>query len=251
MGFFSRLLNFLRIRSNAALYKAEEPGEVMDYSYTKQREQVQQIRRAVADIATSEKQLELQQTELLNKVEKITGQARQALAAGREDLARMALQRKEALVTQLNASEQQIAQVRAQKERLIQMERDVAARVETFHTQKEIVKARYNASQAQVKLHETLSGLSGEMEEVNQAMQRAQEKILLTQARANALDNLLEQGVIGEQTYLGGDTLDRELQKIASQQNVELQLEAMKEQLQLGGPNTQPKQIEGPTSSIE
>lgn len=252
MGFFSRLLNLLRIRSNAELYKAEEPGEVLDYSYTKQVEQVRQVRGAIADIATSEKQLELQQKQLLGKVDKITAQAKQALQAGREDLTRMALQRKEELVTQLHSYEQQIAQIRARKERLIQMERDAAVRLETYRTQKEMVKAQYHAAQAQVKVHETLSGMSGEMGELHLAMERAQEKILLMQARANALDELLEQGVIGEQKYLGsGDTLDRELQQIASQQNIEIQLQAMKEQLQLDGPNAQPKQIEGPTSSTE
>jgi phage shock protein A len=45
---------------------------------------------------------------------------------------------------------------------------------------------------------------------------------------------------------VGEDALDRELRQISAQQNVEAQLQALKQQLQLGGPNTQQKRIEGP-----
>ncbi len=250
MGIFSRLMNFLRIRTSAALDKVEDPGQVMDYSYNKQLEQLQQLRRSIADVVTQEKRLELQQSQLLEKSNKIDTQAQQALLAGREDLARLALQRKETLVMQLNGYEQQIAQLRAQEERLVTMERNVSARVETFRTQKEMVKAQYNAAQAQVKINETVTGISEEVSEMNLAMQRAQEKVLNMQARANAMDAMIEQGTLGEQGLLGagGDSLDRELQQIAAQQNVEAQLQAMKQQLQLGGSNAQQRQIEGPAT---
>src|SRR6266567_1199334 len=154
MGIFSRLATLFRIRANAALDKAEDPGQVMDYSYSKQLEQLQQLRRSIADVVTQEKRLEMQQSQLLEKSNKIDTQAQQALMAGREDLARMALQRKETLVLQLNGYEQQIAQLHTQEERLVTMERNVSARIETFSTQKEMVKAQYNAAQAQVKVNE-------------------------------------------------------------------------------------------------
>jgi phage shock protein A len=151
----------------------------------------------------------------------------------------------------LNAYEQQIAQLRAQEEKLINMERTVSARVEAFRTQKEMVKAQYNAAQAQVKITEAVTGISQEMKEMNLAMQRAQDKVLSMQARANAMEAMIEQGTLSEQGLLGtgGDTLDRELQQIAAQQNVEAQLQAMKRQLQLDGPNAGQKQIEGPASN--
>lgn len=251
MGIFSRLMTFLRIRTNAALDQAEDPGQVMDYSYGKQLEQLQQLRRSIADVVTNEKRLELEQTRQLEKANKLAEQAKQALLAGREDLAIMALQRKETLVVQLNANEQQIAQLRAQEEKLVGMERNVSARIEAFRTQKEMVKAQYNAAQAQVKINEAITGISQEMNEMDLAMQRAQDKVLTMQARANAMEALIEQGTLGEHGLLGGasgDTLDRELQQIAAQQNVEAQLQAMKQQLQLEGPNAQQRQIEGPAS---
>src|SRR5438105_7986373 len=251
MRFYSRVATFFRIRANAALDKAEDPGQVMDYSYSKQLEQLQNLKRSIADVVTNEKRLEMQQAQIQQQSDRLDQQALQALQANREDLARMALQRKEALLIQLNSFEQQIAQLRAQEERLITMQRTISARVETFRTQKEMVKAQYGAAQAQVKINEAVTGISQEMSEMNLAMQRTQDKVLNMQARANAMDALIEEGTLSDQGLLGAgssDTLDRELRQISAQQNVEDQLHAMKRQLQLGGPNAQQRQLEGPSS---
>ena len=252
MGIFSRFTNLLRMRANAALDKAEDPGEVMDYSYSKQLEQLQQLRRSIADVVTNEKRLEMLESQIQQQSSKLDQQAMQALQVNREDLARAALQRKQALVTQVNSYEQQLAQLREQEQRLVEMERTVSARIEAFRTQKEMVKAQYGAAQAQVKINEAVTGISQEMSEMNLAMQRAQDKVLSMQARADAMDTLIEQGTLSEQGLIGagsGDTLDRELQQVASQQNVEAQLQAMKQQMQLGGPNASQRQIEGPDSN--
>ena len=252
MGFFSRLANFFRIRANAALDKAEDPGQVMDYSYSKQLEQLQNLKRSIAEVVTNEKRLELQETQVQQQIDRLDQQAMQALQVNREDLARMALQRKETLVQQINSFEQQIAQLRAQEEKLITMERTISARVQAFRTQKEMVKAQYGAAQAQVKINEAVTGISQEMSEMNLAMQRAQDKVLSMQARANAMDTLVEEGTLGDQGLLGpgsNDPLERELRQISSQQNVEDQLQAMKQQMQLGGPNAQQHQLEGPHSN--
>ena len=242
MSIFSRIAMLFRIKANAALDNVENPGQVMDYSYSKQLEQLQVLRRSIAEVVTNEKRLEMQQSQLLEKVNRLDSQAMQALQANREDLARMALQRKEALLVQINNYEQQIAQLRAQEEKLISMERTVTERVEAFRTQKEMVKAQYSAAQAQVKINEAVTGISQEMSEMNLAMQRAQDKVLTMQARAEAMNALIERGTLGDQGLLGagsGDPLERELHQIAAQQNVEAQLQAMKQQLQLGGPNAQ------------
>ncbi len=252
MGIFSRLTNLLRMRANAALDKAEDPGQVMDYSYSKQLEQLQQLRRSIADVVTNEKRLELLESQIQQQSNKLDQQAKQALQTNREDLARAALQKKQALVIQVNSYEQQLAQLRDQEQRLVEMERTISARIEAFRTQKEMVKAQYSAAQAQVKINEAATGISQEMSEMNLTMQRAQDKVLSMQARANAMDALIEQGTLSEPGLIGagsGDTLDRELQQIASQQNVEAQLQAMKQQLQPGGPDTPQRQIEGPASN--
>ena len=252
MGFFSRVSNFFNMKANAALDKAEDPGQVMDYSYSKQLEQLQALKRSIADVVTNEKRLEMMESQVQQQVSKLDSQAMQALQSNREDLARQALQRKETLMQQISGYEQQIEQLKAQEQKLIQMEQTISARVEAFRTQKEMVKSQYTAAQAQVKINEQVTGISQEMGEMNMAMQRAQDKVLTMQARANAMDALVEEGALGDQGLLGpgsNDPLDRELQKMSAQQNVDSQLQAMKQQMQLGGPSSQQRQIEGPDTN--
>lgn len=247
MGIFSRISTLFKIRANAALDKAEDPGQVMDYSYSKQVEQLQQLRRAIADVVTAEKRLELQQSQVIAKANQRDQQARQALVGNREDLARMALQEKEAALLQVNSYERQIAQLREQEEKLLVMQRTVTARIEAFRTQKEMVKAQYNAAQAQARINETLSGISDEMGEMHLAMQRAQDKVLTMQARAQASEVFIEEADVlalpGE-----GNALDRELQKMTAEQNIDAQIRALKQQMQIGGPDADQRQIEGPAS---
>jgi phage shock protein A len=248
MSLLSRLSTLLRIRAHSTLDKLEDPGQVMDYSYHTLLKQLEQLRRSIVEVVTNEKRLEMQQQELLAKVNKLSLQAGAALEAKREDLARLALQKKETLLLQLAGYEQQIAQLRTQEEKLVDMERTVSTRIETFRVQKEMIKAQYSAAQAQVKIHETMTGISSEMTEIHEAMQRTQDKVLTMQARASAMESLIAEGSLDEIALpgTGQDRLDRELQQIAAQQNVEAQLQMLKQQLQLGGPNTQQKQIEGP-----
>lgn len=249
MGIFSRISTLFKVRANAALDKAEDPGQVLDYSYSKQLEQLQQVKRSIADVVTAEKRLELQQSQLIDKSNQREQQARQALAANREDLARMALQEKENALTMINGYEQQLAQLRDQKEKLLTMQRNLTTRVEAFRTQKEMVKAQYSAAQAQVKINETLTGMSEEMSEVNIAMQRAQDKVLGMQARAEATEALIENDELQALPSPGNEsTLDRELRKISAEQNIDAQLEALKQNMQLGGPSAGQKQLEGPNS---
>jgi len=250
MGILSRISLFFKIRANSALDKVEDPGQVMDYSYSKQLEQLQQLKRSIADVVTAEKRLELQQSQILEKANLRDQQARQALTGGREDLARMALQEKETLLVSVNGFEQQIAQLQEQKTRLLTMQQTLAQRVEAFRTQKDMVKAQYNAAQAQVKINETLTGMSEEMGEMNQAMLRAQDKVLSMQARANAIETLIETENFDVPALGPGNNspLDRELQKISTEQSVDAQLQSLKQQMQLDGPHTGQKRIEGPTA---
>ncbi|MBX5451410.1 PspA/IM30 family protein [Thermogemmatispora sp.] len=242
MGLLSRLALLLRIRTKAVLEQAEDPLQVLDYAYQKQMEQLQQLRRAVADVATSERRLALQQTELQQRAERYEQQALYALRANREDLARLALQRREQLLAQLNRYEQQLGQIQAQKEQLIELEQELRMRVEAFRTHKEVLKARYNAAQAQACLEETLAGLNTETTEMRLALERAHEKIVMLEARASALHSLLEQGVVDSSPPLlagAGDALDHELARLDQEEQVEHQLQLLKQRLLLDKSNSE------------
>ncbi len=232
MGLLSRFSTFIKAKFSAMMDRAEDPNETLDYSYQKQLEQLQNLRRSIADVVTSEKRLELQQAQLNQQIEKLDGQARTAVQQGRDDLARMALERKSALQNQLGTFDQQIAQLKAQQERFVEMERRLSTRVEQFRTQKEMVKAQYSAAQAQVKIQESVTGISEEMTDVNLAVQRAQDKVTSMQARAQAMDQLVDQGTLPELLNPGQDDIDRQLAQLSTKSSVDSQLAQLKAESQ-------------------
>jgi phage shock protein A len=232
VGLFSRFTTFIKAKFSAAMDRAEDPNETLDYSYQKQLEQLQNLRRSIADVVTSEKRLELEMAKVNQDIEKRDNQARTAVAQGQDDLAREALTRKAALQTQLDAFTQQIAQLKAQQQRFVEMERRLSSRVEQFRTQKEMVKAQYNAATAQVKIQEAVTGISEEMTDVNLAVQRAQDKVLSMQARAQAMDQLVDQGTLPEIGAPGGDDIDRQLAQLSSKSAVDSQLAQLKAESQ-------------------
>jgi phage shock protein A len=225
------------------LDRAEDPGMTLDYSYQKQLEQLQNLRRSIADVVTNEKRLELQEAQINQQMEKLDGQARQALTANREDLARLALERKQGLQTQLATFDQQIQQLKAQQQKFVDMEQRLSTRVESFRTQKEMVKAQYGAAQAQVKIQEAATGISEEMTDVNLAVQRAQDKVLQMQARANAMDELTQSGTLQEIGPGAQDSLDRQLAQISNASEVDQQLATLKAQMQLPQGGEHPAQL--------
>ncbi|HEX6818412.1 MAG TPA: PspA/IM30 family protein [Ktedonobacterales bacterium] len=241
MGVLSRFTNYVKTKMSAFLDRAEDPGQTLDYSYQKQLEQLQNLRRSIADVVTSEKRLELQEAQINQQCEKLDGQAKQALTMGREDLARLALERKAGLQSQLATFDQQIVQLKDQQQKFVAMEQRLSARVESFRTQKEMVKAQYGAAQAQVRIQEAATGISEEMSDVNLAVERAQDKVLQMQARAQAMDELTTSGTLPE---LGsGDPLDRQLAALSSQSEVDKQLAALKSQMQIEGGQPQQPQL--------
>jgi phage shock protein A len=249
VGVFSRFTNYIKTVMSSFLDRAEDPGQTLDYSYQKQNEQLQNLRRSIADVVTSEKRLELQEAQINAQIEKLDGQARQALSVNREDLARLALERKQGLQGQLGTFDTQIAQLKDQQQKFVVMEQRLSARVEAFRTQKEMVKAQYGAAQAQVKIQEAATGISEEMSDVNMAVERAQDKVLQMQARANAMDELTQSGTLPE--IGGGDTLDRQLAQISSQSDVDSELATLKAQMQLPEPESgqaQQAQLPPPTN---
>src|SRR5256885_5255179 len=247
MGLLSRAGEIIRAKFNALLNRAENPQETLDYSYEKKLQSLQSVKRGVADVVTAKKRLQLQTQQLEQSVVKLDTQARQALAANREDLARAALERKSGFQQQLQDLDAQVKQLEDQQEKLVSNEKQLETRIEQFRSQKEVIKAQYSAAEAQVRITEAATGIGREMDNSGLAIQRAKDKTEQMQARASALDELVSAGDLQE---LGSDKtqLDRELQQVASQQQVDRELEQLKAEV---GPGAPAKELEGSPSQPE
>jgi phage shock protein A len=235
MGLWQRFTMIFKSKANKALDRAEDPRETLDYSYEKQLELLQKVRRGLADVATSRKRLELQIQTLDQQGTKLQDQARAALAGGREDLAREALTRSSGLHVQIADLQTQLAQLQGQEEKLSVSAQQLQAKVEAFRTKKETLKATYSAAEAQTKINEAYSGISSELGDVGLAISRAEDKTAQMQARASAIDELMSSGALDDASGLGKDSITAELEAMASDQEVNAQLEALKRELGPGG----------------
>jgi phage shock protein A len=233
-GLLSRAATVIKAKFSKLLDRAENPTETLDYSYEQQLRLLQDVKRGVVDVTTSKKRLKMQTAQLEQSLVKLETQAREALAAGREDLARQALERKTLIQGQLQDLDQQVVQLEQQQEKLVASEKQLQAKIEAFRSQKEVIKAQYSAAEAQVRIGEAATGIGDQMADTGLAIQRAKDKTEQMQARASAVEELIEAGTLED--FTGGDktALDRELEAIQSSNQVDRELEALKAEVGSG-----------------
>src|SRR5204862_605887 len=235
-GLMARTSLIIKAKFSKLLNRAESPTETLDYSYEQMLQQLQNVKRGVADVVTAKKRLEIQTQQIEQNVVKLETQARQAVAAGREDLARQALERKAAAQTQLQGLDGQVQQLGDQQEKLVASQQQLEARIESFRSQKEVIKAQYSAAEAQVKVGEAATGIGRGMEDTGLAIQRAKDKTEELQARASAIDELTSTGALEDFTAGDQTQLDRELAQISSASQVEDELSKLKAEVGSGEP---------------
>jgi phage shock protein A len=233
MGIFQRAHDIVQAKTNKALDAAEKPDEMLDLSYEKMLEQITQVRRALVDIAASKKRLELQEEQFQHTVDHLQDQAKQSLAANREDLAKEALSRKAAAQQQIDQMDPQVQQLNEEEQKLTQTLDALQKRVNDFRTQKETLKAQYTAAQAISTVDESAAGISKSFNDSGASLQRAQDKIATMQARSGALDELLESGVL-EDVGGGSDDIQKELDQVGKDAQVDNELAALKAQVGTG-----------------
>jgi phage shock protein A len=247
MTLFQRAHDIVQAKANKALDAAEKPDEMLDLSYEQMLDQITQVRRGIVAIAASRKQIELQEEQLQHSVDHLQDQAKAALGQGREDLAREALSRKAAAQEQIAAMKPQHDQLAAEGEKLEQTIDALQKRVNTFRTQKEVLKAQYTAAQAETTVGESAAGISQTVGDSGAELQRTQDKIAQMQARAGAVDELLASGVLED---VGGDTDDiqKELDEAGTAAGVDQELAALKAEIGPGG-SAPPELTGGSTGS--
>ncbi|HEY7081284.1 MAG TPA: PspA/IM30 family protein [Nitrososphaeraceae archaeon] len=229
MGLTNRVTTLVKQKVNVLLNKFENPKEALDYSYTKQVELVNHLRRNIAEVITAKKRLEMQKIKLMDNSRTLDEQASRAVDSGRDDLAKLALERKNANVLQLQQLAKQIADMKIEQDKLEQTEKRLSTKVEEFRSKKEVIKAQYTAAEAQVRIKESITGISEEMADVGMAMNRAEDKTEQMKAKSQALDEMLDSGTLTDYTGdKSSDEIERELEKTSMSDSVEQELAKLK-----------------------
>ena len=240
MGLLSRMATVVKAKMTRIVDAAEDPRETLDYSYEKQLEMLRNVKRGVVEMVTTKRRLQLQASKVQENIGKLDSQARNAVQMGREDLARLALERKQSAIAELEGLDQQVSGLELEQEKLTAAEQRLQAKVNAFKSKKEIIKAQYSAAQAQVRIGSALSGLSEEMGDISLAVERAETKTETLRAKAGAIDELAAAGVLDDP--MGGkDDLDTQLDQVSASASVESELAALKSGLPSGTSKSLPE----------
>lgn len=230
MSLFKHAAQILEAKVNKLLNQAEDPAETLDLSYEKMVASLQETKRHLADVEAERISLENQMAKCRQAVEKCEADARMALQADREDLARAALSQKQAEAQKLASQREAHATVAAQSQKLLEYERKLQERIEQFRTQKEVMKSQMAAAQAQIRVGESFAGLGKGLDDGGEALRRAQDRTEQMQAKAQAVDGLLETGAITDPLDQRSQ-VERELDKLRSTSGVEDELSRLKAEI--------------------
>ncbi len=226
MSLFKRAAEVIEAKFNKLINAAEDPNEQLDLSYEKMLAGLQETRRHLADVVTEQKVLEQQMETTQADIARHEADAKLALQSNREDLARSALTQKQAATVKLASLTEARDNIATQVQKLVEYEHKFQDRIDAFRTQKEVLKSQYGSAEAQVKVNESMSGLSEKLGGVGESVRRAKDKTEQMQARAQAMDTLAESGALDD-----GDErspAERELAKLRSGESVDAELARLK-----------------------
>lgn len=224
MGIVSRISYAVRSKLNALVRSTEDPSETLDYSYERLRDQLHDVEKGLADLTAQKKRLEVQRERLAQNVEKHDDQAWEAVKQGRDDLARRALEKKRAKRDQVADIDDQVANLEQTQRDLEENKAELERNVAEFRTKKETMKARQEAAEAQTRVSEAVSGLGDD--DVSRAIERAKDQTEEMEARAAAMDELSDRGVLDD-PLSDEDRIDQEL-AVGRGDNVEAELDELR-----------------------
>jgi phage shock protein A len=225
-----RLKLSLRAKLSRLLDRAEDPAEILDYSYELHVEQLYSMRRDIADLATAKKRLARLRDSRQDQFLKLHSGARAALQAGRDDLARQALERKRLVGQEIVGLNQQLSELEHQQSQMVARGREARARLERFRVAKDVTKAQYAAARAQLAISGAVAGFSSQLREAGLRIERTNHELEEINLKADVREELERTGVL-TQVGSGEDDIDRQLRQLGSRESVDDELSRMRGEL--------------------
>lgn len=229
-GIFSRFKAIFQAQAHDLAYQIEDPQISLDYSLTKLEQNRKELSRSLIEVSAARQRLVDQSDKMKASVAKYEEQAASALKMEREDLGRVALERKQNIQGRLEDLENNVASLERQEDILKQNQINLDNKIALFRSKKEELKSIYDSSRAQLRIRESLSGISEDLADVGNTIQRAEARIKEMQSRADAIDRLIGEGVLTDVLDPESDEVDRELNRIRRNQEIDDELARLKAQ---------------------
>jgi phage shock protein A len=230
MGIVDRFKVLLAKGANVALAPAPDPRVTHLTTHQKQRALLNQVIKASEQVTAAKQRLKATADAVRAKLPGMEESARNELRSGHEAAARLALQRRQVVASELETLERQLAEVEKEESSLAMIEQRLSGQIEAFAARQEVIKARYSAAEAQVRINEAMTGVSQDFAALTAALHRAEQTTEDMQARATAIDRLVQEGDLETVGFAAGsDAIDARYQTLGADDDVERRLNALKE----------------------
>ena len=189
MGLFSRLKTLVSSNVNDLISKAEKPEKMLNQLIIEMNEQLIESKRAVAMAIADEKKLARERDSQQAQAQDWERKAMLAVQSGKDDLAKEALLRKQ---ENGRAAAEYQKQWEAQKTSVDQLKeslRELQNKIEEAQRKKNLLIARAKRAEAQQKIQDTISSVSGNRSAFD-AFDRMAAKVDQLEAQADAAKEL-------------------------------------------------------------
>jgi phage shock protein A len=189
MGIFSKLKTLISANINHLINKAEKPEKMLNQIVIEMNEQLIQSKQAVAQAIADEKRLERDLNNQLGQAAEWERKAMLAVERGDDELAKEALLRKQ---ENDNTALEYRKQWEAQKAAVTRLKEDLrglSGKIEKAQRQKNLLIARAKRAEAQQKIQDTISTVSGNRSAF-EAFDRMSQKVDEMEAQADAAKEL-------------------------------------------------------------
>jgi phage shock protein A len=174
---------------------AEDPHGGSDLSGIEQQLQLlHDLDFALNEVNLAKKQLIRLSQRLGSQAVTVLSKAKQALVSDREDLARIALNRRQIMLREAKKIKHQIIEIEQEAERLSIIQQKVTARLEEYSTKRDVLSARQTAAEAQVAVGEAIGGITEGSVDLNKALEFAEKNREDIQIRVEAINELIRNG---------------------------------------------------------
>jgi len=208
MGVIAKLTRLFREGASVALAPAPDPRVTHKTTHQRQRALLDQVAAAGRDVEVAKKRLEAAADGVRAKLPAMADQAREELRAGREATARLALQRRQVVMNELATLERQLAEVEREGIALALVEQRLSGQIEAFSARQQVIRARFSAAEAQVRINEAMTGVTNDLADLTATLRHAERTTEEMQARATAIDRLVAEGDLESLTFDAGAPVD-------------------------------------------
>jgi phage shock protein A len=160
MGIFDRFKRVVKSNLNDMISKAENPEKMLNQLIIDMNQQLIESKKSVASAIADEKKLERQVNENFAKSKEWERKAMLAIRAGKEDLAKEALVRKQEYDNYASQYKTQMEAQQASVEKLKDALRGLQQKIEEAQRKKNLLIARAKRAEAQQRIQKTIGGLS-------------------------------------------------------------------------------------------